>query len=378
MLKTTINFEKVFARYEEEDPLYTLDLMSEKAPGIPVDCDWENARKMAEFLGHFYELTLSVSATLHVTVNQFVMDIAEVNVVLEEWADSDDILCKIMAKKMQEKYDKYWGCWHEEVEKENDEGKGKGKGKKKEEENVNMFVFAAAVLDPRFKLSNFTKLAIEEMYGELNGGKAWETAKTFVHALFEEYKAKYAPSDASKHVGAPQSEPTQKREGRKLVSQINKKLRIGDGGETSMSKSELEKYLHEENEVNRDDFDTLKWWKNNVARFPILARMARDVLVVPVSMVASESAFSTSGRILNEFRTSLTPFMVQALVCTQDWLRGAITIDIEEDEEELLILEKELIEEFGSTNSFASKASSSKSVCKPSGAGSSCPPPSST
>lgn len=33
-----------------------------------------------------------------------------------------------------------------------------------------MFVFAAAVLDPRFKLSNFTKLAIEEMYGELNGG----------------------------------------------------------------------------------------------------------------------------------------------------------------------------------------------------------------
>ena len=124
------------------------------------------------------------------------------------------------------------------------------------------------------------------------------------------------------------------------MSRINKKLRIGDGGETSMSKSELEKYLHEENEVNRDSFDTLKWWKNNDARFPILARMARDVLAVPVSTVASESAFSTSGRILNEFRTSLTPFMVQALVCTKDWLRGAITIDIEEDEEELLILEK--------------------------------------
>ncbi|XBI39227.1 hypothetical protein VPH35_124056 [Triticum aestivum] len=106
--------------------------------------------------------------------------------------------------------------------------------------------------------------------------------------------------------------------------------------------------------------------------------MAHDVLVVPVSTVASQSAFSTSGRILNEFRTSLTPFMVQALVCTQDWLRGAITIDIEEDEEELLILEKELIEEFASTNSSVSKASTSKSVCKPSGVGSSCPPPSSS
>ena len=98
--------------------------------------------------------------------------------------------------------------------------RGKGKGKKKEEENVNVFVFAATVLDPRFKLSNFTKLAIEEMYGELNGGKAWEAVKTFMHALFEEYKAKYAPSDASKHVGAPQSEPTQKRDG-SLYSNLN-------------------------------------------------------------------------------------------------------------------------------------------------------------
>lgn len=101
MLAIAINFEKVFARYEEEDPLYTLDLTSEKAPGIPVDSDWENAKKMAEFLGQFYQLTLSVSATLHVTVNQFVMDIAEINVVLEEWADSDDILRKTMAKKCE-------------------------------------------------------------------------------------------------------------------------------------------------------------------------------------------------------------------------------------------------------------------------------------
>src|SRR3954466_52696 len=114
MLATAINFEKVFARYGDEDPLYTLDLNSEKAPGIPVDSDWKNVKKMAEFLGQFYHLTLSVSATLHVTVNLFVMDIAEINVVLEEWVDSDDILRKIMGRKMQDKYVKYWGRWHED------------------------------------------------------------------------------------------------------------------------------------------------------------------------------------------------------------------------------------------------------------------------
>ncbi|XP_070050411.1 uncharacterized protein [Nicotiana tomentosiformis] len=50
--------------------------------------------------------------------------------------------------------------------------------------------------------------------------------------------------------------------------------------------------------------------------------MARDVLAVPVSSVASECAFSTGGRLLDSFRSSLTPKLVQALVCLQDWLRN--------------------------------------------------------
>ena len=69
--------------------------------------------------------------------------------------------------------------------------------------------------------------------------------------------------------------------------------------------------------------------------------MARDILAIPITTVASESAFSTSGRILDDFRTSLTPFMVQALVCTQDWLRRSTNpVDIKENLEELEVLEK--------------------------------------
>ncbi|KAK1379810.1 hypothetical protein POM88_026554 [Heracleum sosnowskyi] len=41
-----------------------------------------------------------------------------------------------------------------------------------------------------------------------------------------------------------------------------------------------------------------------------------------VSTVASESAFSTSGHILDPFRSSLSPKLVEALVCTQSWLKG--------------------------------------------------------
>ena len=90
----------------------------------------------------------------------------------------------------------------------------------------------------------------------------------------------------------------------------------------SERKSELEKYLSDDcEEANDDAFEILQFWKDQQKRYPILAKMARDVLAMPVSTVASESAFSTGGRVLDSFRTSLTPKMAEALICCQDWLR---------------------------------------------------------
>ncbi|XP_070041520.1 zinc finger BED domain-containing protein DAYSLEEPER-like [Nicotiana tomentosiformis] len=99
-----------------------------------------------------------------------------------------------------------------------------------------------------------------------------------------------------------------------------KKYKSGSGGVDTRTK--LDKYFGEENEDDTKEFDVLLWWKLNSARFLILAEMARDVLDVPVSSVASECAFSMGGRLLDSFRTSLTPKLVQALVCLQDWLRN--------------------------------------------------------
>ena len=66
----------------------------------------------------------------------------------------------------------------------------------------------------------------------------------------------------------------------------------------------------------------LDYWKAQQFRFPDLSKLARDILCVPVSTVASESAFSLGGRILDQFRSSLSPQIVEALVCTKDWLFG--------------------------------------------------------
>lgn len=65
------------------------------------------------------------------------------------------------------------------------------------------------------------------------------------------------------------------------------------------------------------DFDILIRWKMNASKYPILAQLARNVMAMPSFVVSSESTFSTSGRVLDPFRNSLNPKIVEALLCTQ-------------------------------------------------------------
>ncbi|KAF1897135.1 hypothetical protein Lal_00034837 [Lupinus albus] len=48
--------------------------------------------------------------------------------------------------------------------------------------------------------------------------------------------------------------------------------------------------------------------------------IAKDLLAIPISIVASESAFNTSGRFLTPHRSRLQPHTLEALICLQNWL----------------------------------------------------------
>ncbi|KAF1867086.1 hypothetical protein Lal_00049514 [Lupinus albus] len=48
--------------------------------------------------------------------------------------------------------------------------------------------------------------------------------------------------------------------------------------------------------------------------------IAKDLHAIPISTVASESAFSTIGRFLTPHRSRLCAHTLEALMCLQDWL----------------------------------------------------------
>jgi hypothetical protein len=154
------------------------------------------------------------------------------------------------------------------------------------------------------------ELEIEEVRGELE-------------KLFEDYEMQHRERKAAQSKPSASSSLTADRSC-SLPSASCEFQSYLSSTKSNPSKSELLIYLDETNVSLADkEFDLLNWWKVNSHRFPVVSRMAKKFLIVPATSVSSESTFSTGGRTLDDYRSSLSPSMVEALVCSSSWIRGA-------------------------------------------------------
>nr|XP_034588625.1 zinc finger BED domain-containing protein RICESLEEPER 2-like [Setaria viridis] len=112
-------------------------------------------------------------------------------------------------------------------------------------------------------------------------------------------------------------------------------LQAAQTGASLAAASELSAYLDSDT-INQydDDFNILTWWHEHKLSYPVLSILARDVMTVPVSTISSESAFSTTGRIIKERRRRLTPEMVEILALIKDTVDDT---ELEESFEDLYL-----------------------------------------
>ncbi|KAL2938851.1 putative AC9 transposase, partial [Bienertia sinuspersici] len=91
-----------------------------------------------------------------------------------------------------------------------------------------------------------------------------------------------------------------------ILGPVLKKSRPDGSGSSSSSlkKKVLGEYLTYQFETE-ENFHIIQWWKNHSSKFPVLARIAKDILAIPASTIASESAFSAGRRVLYEKRSRL-------------------------------------------------------------------------
>ncbi|KAK9683107.1 hypothetical protein RND81_10G117100 [Saponaria officinalis] len=283
MLQSALPYKNIFS---------SLKLQNSKLKFYnPAENDWVLAGKVCDKLKKFHKATEIFSGRKYPTSDLFFRQICEIKLALTTWLLDDCFVIKYMAYTMLDKFNKYWTT-------------------------INGLLAIAAILDKRNKLE-CVEFYFNENYGD-DASFEIEKIKNLLYDLMVEYQERGFLNENSE---CPISESTT----------LGK--RKADGGDESDKwsqikktkkkkvnvRSELDHYLEEDALPESKNFDILQFW-NIELKYPTLQKIARDILVIPVSTVASESAFSMGGRVVSPHRSRLHANTIEALMCMQNWI----------------------------------------------------------
>ncbi|GFP87890.1 zinc finger bed domain-containing protein ricesleeper 1 [Phtheirospermum japonicum] len=277
MLESALECKEAFSQLQEHDPDFTMG---------PSTIDWDRLRAITSILKFFHEVSNVFVGRKHITANSYFAEICDIHLQLIEWCQKSDEFISSLALKLKSRFDEYW-------------------------KKCSLIMAIAAILDPRFKMK-----LVEYYYPQIYGDSASDCIDIVSNCIKALYGGHAIYSPLAAH-------------GQGLVSEsgvVKDRLTGFDKflNETSLSqhvKSDLDKYLEEPLFPRSVEFNILNWWKVHEPRYPVLSMMARNILGIPISKVAQETLFDTGDRAVDQCWSSMKADTLQALMCSQDWMR---------------------------------------------------------
>uniref|UniRef100_I1PMA2 BED-type domain-containing protein n=1 Tax=Oryza glaberrima TaxID=4538 RepID=I1PMA2_ORYGL len=310
MLKNVLPYKDLLTVF-----LQTRNVLTRDGQPLLTDHTWYVVERFFQFLETFHDCTILSSQVYHPTANLILHNILEIATLLKEY-ENDELLGSAVFS-MKQKYLKYW-------------------------KNLPMLYAFAFILDPRGKLRGLLNLL--SLIGEtinVDYSNYYSDVKTKLYEVFRKYELKFQGVRLQRPPPAPTA-------GKKKLqwSRIwggSSSSNNGGGGSSSAPSvdagavGELSNYLDSDAiRHESSDFNVLAWWNDHKMSYPMLSKLARDVLTVPVSTVSSESAFSLTGRIIEDRRTCLSSDHVEMLLSVKDWELAAEHAQYTADNQELV------------------------------------------
>ncbi|PKI32005.1 hypothetical protein CRG98_047614 [Punica granatum] len=315
MLVAACEHEEVFRYFDAANPGVRLSLSED---------EWKQVETLCSYVKIFFDAASLLAGRPYPTANIFFHEVSKIQLELTHAASSPDPFVSNLVKPLQEKFDKYW-------------------------KDSCLVLAIAVVMDPRFKMK-----LVEFSYSRIYGDDAENWTRIVddgIHELYLDYLEPMLPLPAAPVENGEENLKTEAPggglpQGGGATSQEDLQLHhdgtlisFGDGlsdfdvyiSEISSSqetKSELDQYLEESLLPRVQEFDVLGWWKLNQMKYPVLSKMAADVLSIPMCTVPPESVFDTRSRKIDRYRSSLRPVTLEALICAKDWLQHEAFSDV--------------------------------------------------
>ncbi|CAN7000888.1 unnamed protein product [Brassica rapa subsp. trilocularis] len=317
----------------------------------PSDEEWVKIETFSRLVGCIYKVAVELFEGGYSTSNVYFYLLSELKVMLEkelEGADSDYFRCK--AKGMLKRFDMYWN-------------------------QMFLVLGVACVLDPRFKMKYVEFYCWKKI--ENDEGSNAETVLDYLCSLYARYAAasdvcqkpicsvdtvdskEEDENDDGEGEDCDEEEEEedyedeedydeeQEEEGKKYDFDSSEEaerearknreekpdackdfaffqefLKFEGSSPREFGESELDAYLKEPVMEWNKDFKVLEWWREDGGhKYPILSRVARDILSIPVSRVTSYDAYVTGKREPPAFVVSLEAKVANAMMCSKKWLR---------------------------------------------------------